>query len=197
MIFIDRARLTEPQDFAARCRHKGRQWLVAHPKATQRINARPKDFWSPFKPLLADAFKNLCAYSAMYEPVGTVDHFIPLEVNEELAYEWDNYRFASGWINSSKQKAASVLDPLVVRDGWFELLLPSLQLVVSDQIPTVYRDLAEKTLVRLHLVDDPRVIRQRRRWYQLFLDGKLNLEGLRDNAPLIAAAVEKSQANET
>lgn len=41
-------------------------------------------------------------------------------------------------------------------------------------------------------MNDQRVIRQRSRWYQQYNVGKLTLDGLRDNAPLIAAAVEKA-----
>jgi hypothetical protein len=195
MIYVDPARLGEPAEFEAKCRQKGLNWLAEHPKASRpKKNNRPKDFWSPFKSKLADGFRELCAYGAMYEPVGTVDHFIPVDSDETLAYEWSNYRFASGWINSSKQASGTVLDPLLVQDGWFEILLPSLQLVATDQIPEPLRALAEETLIRLHLRDDERIMRQRRRWYRLFQEGKLDLEGLRENAPLIAAAVEKQNA---
>jgi hypothetical protein len=191
MIHFDPAGLNEPASFDAKCRKTGVQWLASNPKAKRKGSKRPKAFWTAFKPQLADAFHDLCAYSAMYEPVGTVDHFVPVDADESLAYEWANYRFASAWINSSKQKTKAVMDPLLVQDGWFKLLLPSMQLVVTDQVPAHMRDLAEATLTRLHLRDDERVVRQRRRWYRLFQQGKLDLAGLRENAPLIAAAVEK------
>lgn len=193
MIEIDPERLAEPAEFDALCRQKGAQWLNDHPKATRNPrNPRPKDFWSQFKPQLADAFRQLCAYGAMYEPVGTVDHFLSVNADETLSYEWSNFRFASGWINSSKNKSVAVLDPLDVRDGWFEVLLPSLQLVVvPERVPDALRDLAEQTLQRLHLRDDERVLKQRRMWYRMYQERKLTLEGLRECAPLIAAAVEK------
>lgn len=192
MIEIDQSRLGEPAEFDVKCRQKGTQWIGDHPKANRKGNKRPRDYWSPFRSQLADAFRNLCAYGAMYEPVGTVDHFLPVDADETQAYEWANYRFASGWINSSKKKSTEILDPLLVRDGWFEILLPSLQLVVVPaNVPTNLRDQAEDTLRRLHLRDDERVIRQRRAWYEKYQDGKLTLEGLRDFAPLVAAAVEK------
>ncbi|MDF5714231.1 MAG: hypothetical protein PUP93_10125 [Rhizonema sp. NSF051] len=38
----------------------------------------------------------------MYEPVGTVEHYLSRENYRNLAYEWNNLRFASAWINSSK-----------------------------------------------------------------------------------------------
>lgn len=193
MIEIDQSQMAEPAEFDTRCRKRGAQWLADHPKAGRKPgNTRPKDFWSPFKPALADAFRDLCAYGAMYEPVGTVDHFLPVDADETLAYEWGNYRFASGWINSSKNKTVTILDPLEVRDGWFEILLPSLQLVVvPERVPDAIRELAVNTLERLHLRDDERVMRQRRSWYRKYQEGKLTIDGLREVAPLIAAAVEK------
>lgn len=155
---------------------------------------RPRDFWSPFKGQLADAFAQLCAYSCLFEPVGTVDHYLSFRERRDLAYEWSNYRFASQWINSSKQAADdAVLDPFEVGDDWFELLLPSLQLVASDRIPPAERARAEKTLERLHLRDDERVVRQRSEWYRMYNEGEVSLDGLRKKAPLLARAIEKQQ----
>ncbi|WP_323059264.1 hypothetical protein [Aeromonas hydrophila] len=192
MIEIDKTRLGEPAEFDARCRQVGQQWLHTHPKESRKPGSRPRDYWSPFKPLLADAFSNLCAYSAMFDLNGTVDHFLPVDADESQAYEWANYRFAAGWINSSKNKAVGILDPLDVCAGWFEVLLPSLQLVmVPERVPEPLRGLAEQTLIRLHLRDDERVLRQRHMWYRMYQEGKLTLEGLHAVAPLIAMAVEK------
>ena len=57
----------EPSDFDIKARQPGIQWLQANPDVK-----RPKDFWTPFKLQLADAFRQLCAYTAVYEPIGTV-----------------------------------------------------------------------------------------------------------------------------
>lgn len=181
----------EPDGFDERCRKKGEKWLADNPKATRKAK-RPKDFWSPFRPKLADAFHNRCAYGAMYEPNGTVDHFKPVDADESLAYEWTNFRFASGWINSSKNKRPKVLDAFQVKAGWFEVLLPSLQLVaVKQNIPAKLHELVDQTLKDLHLCDDERVLRQRRAWLRMYEEGKINLEGLREMAPLLATAVAK------
>ncbi len=180
----------EPSDFDERCRKKGQAWLVKNPKGVRKAK-RPKDFWSPFRPALADAFSDLCAYGAMYEPNGTVDHFQPVDTHESLAYEWKNYRYVTGWINSSKSKSAAVLDPFMVQQGWFEVLLPSLQLVArKDRIPASLHALADETLRRLHLRDDERIVRQRRKWLAMYELGQLNLDNLRTFAPLIADAVQ-------
>ena len=125
-------RVPEPADFDQRARVPGNQWLAAHPG-----DKRPKNFWTPFEPALAQGFLNLCAYSAMYVSVGTVDHFVSCHEDRSQAYEWGNYRFCTAWINSSKGNvpAGKLLDPLNIDDGWFEIHLPSLQLQVSDTIP--------------------------------------------------------------
>lgn len=181
----------EPPTFDAECRKKGGAWLVNNPKPSRKAK-RPTDFWSPFRPALADAFSNLCAYGAMHEPNGTVDHFLPVHADESLAYEWTNYRYVTGWINSSKNKCPVVLDAFQVKQGWFEILLPSLQLVaVKSKIPLKYHDLVDRTITRLHLQDDERVVRQRRQWLALYEQEELTLNGLRKMAPLIAMAVEK------
>lgn len=174
----------EPLAFDAEVRIPGNAWLAGN------LSGRLKDYWLKHKSALADGFRNLCAYSVMYEPVGTVDHFYPADTHRHLSYEWSNYRFASQWINSSKGTKV-VLDPFEVEDGRFEILLPSLQLVISDTIPPEKRPLAEYTLEKLHLRDDERVIRQREQWYRMYREGTLSLDGLEEMAPLIARAVRK------
>jgi hypothetical protein len=130
----------------------------------------------------------------MYEPVGTVDHFVSFNESPQLAYEWSNFRYAAGWINSSKNnvRAEEILDPMLVDTGWFQILLPSLQLVLTDRVPAEFRAQAEETLRRLHLTDDERIVRQRFAWFKLWDDGDLTTEGLRRMAPLIAEAVISS-----
>ncbi|MCY4430297.1 MAG: hypothetical protein OXC11_07890 [Rhodospirillales bacterium] len=179
-------RVPEPLDFKRRATVPGNTWLTAHPG-----DDRPKDFWTSFKGKLAEGFRNLCAYSAMYEPVGTVDHFVSCDEDRSRAYEWENYRYCAAWINSSKNNvpARDLLDPFEIEDGWFELHLPSLQLRVSDAIPEEFRQRAEYVLVRLHLRDDERVMRQRREWYRMYQCGELSQDGLERKAPLIASAI--------
>jgi hypothetical protein len=182
------ARVPEPEHFDEEVRRPGKAWLDAHPDAR-----RLQPFWIPFRSHLAAGFSNLCAYSAMMEPVGCIDHYLSSRNHRHLAYEWSNYRFSSEWINKSKQNADDeVLDPHEVEDGWFEILLPSLQLVLTEAVPPELRARAEHTLVRLHLRDDERILRQRQAWYGLYREGRLTLDGLRELAPLIARAVDKT-----
>jgi hypothetical protein len=181
-------RVREPADFDAKARKPGRSWLKANTGAK-----RPKDLWSPFRPALARGFKNLCGYAAMLDPTGgTVDHFLSWSNHPEVAYEWSNYRFASGTLKGAKRALDdAVLDPYEVKPGWFEILLPSLQLVATDKIPPAYRKKAELTIDRLGLRDGERVIEWRRSFLEQYDGGHLDIDVLRSWAPLLAAAVEK------
>ena len=178
----------EPQGFAG-CANRGNAWIRANPHAN-----RPRDFWSRFKPALAEGFRGLCAYSAMYLSHGTVDHFVSWRENRSKAYAWDNYRYCADWINSSKksERSSNLMDPFTVQDGWFEVILPSLQLKVTNSVPGTLREMAEYTIKRLHLEHDERVMRQRREWYRMYQCDELTLDGLEKKAPLIAAAVKKA-----
>src|SRR4051812_47981176 len=131
----------------------------------------------------------------MYDPTGgTIDHYLSYRNHPHLAYEWSNYRFASSTMNSIKSAADDVvLDPYDVEDGWFEIILPSLQMRATEHVPLALRPRAEATLSRLKLRDDERLIRWRQSWYEMYRAGELTLDGLERVAPLIAAAVRKDE----
>lgn len=178
--------IQEPALFEANCRTRGNAWLLANPGCE-----RPKDYWSSFKDKLAAASEGRCAFGAMWISSGTVDHFVAFKVDASLAYEWSNYRYVEGWINSSKKKIA-VLDPFIVQDDWFEILLPSLQLVCTKAIPAQHAKLAQATIDHLPLKNDERILRVRREWYRMYLEREITLEGLEKKAPLIAKAIVKN-----
>lgn len=176
--------IPEPVEFDAQCRQKGNDWLRKNPEG------RPKDFWSPFRLQLADGFHGRCGYGGIWISSGTTDHFVSCSQNRALAYEWSNYRYLEGWMNSAKGKIDStkLLDPFEVTDGWFCLDLPSLQMSLTDKIPPEHRERAEYTLRRLPLRDDERVIRQRRAWLEMYEKGA-SLELIEEKAPLLACAI--------
>ena len=134
-----------------------------------------RDFWFPFREDLAEGFNWLCGYSAVRLSKGTVDHYRskdpkPSESqNPGLVYEWSNYRFADADINNSKRKETNgdplVLDPFEVQDGWFELLIPSLRLRITDKLPVALRNRAEFTVTKLGLRDGPAIMRLRQNLY--------------------------------
>lgn len=178
----------KPNDFDAEVKTPGNAWLLANPNVK-----RPKPLWSGYTKDLAKGFSDLCGYAAMLDPTGgTVDHYLSYKNHPNHTYEWDNYRFASGTLNSSKKTADdTVLDPYAVQAGWFEILLPSLQMRATDAVPAPFRAKVEYTLKRLKLRDGERIIRWRQSWYDMYKKGELTLDGLRRVAPLIAESVDK------
>lgn len=182
-------RMPEPPHFDVRTRQPGTTWL------SENATGRPTDLWSQFLPELAHAFANRCGYRAMWDADGTVDHYLSCKNYRNLAYEWNNYRFASGSVNSSKRNLDDhVLDPFEVGDEWFEVIFPSFQLVLTNTVPADIRAKAQFTLERLRLRNGHKVRRARRLYYEHYRDGKLTLAGLRTFAPQVARAVERAQA---
>lgn len=182
-------KVPKPAQFEKKAGQPGKQWLKDNPTTT----GRPPAYWNAFTADLSAGFGGLCGYAAMLDPTGgTVDHYLSYKHHRDKAYDWANYRFASGTLNSSKKTADdTVLDPFEVQRGWFEILLPSLQMRVTDAVPDAIRAKAEFTLKRLKLRDGERIIRWRQSWYDMYKRGGLTLDELRRVAPLIAEAVDK------
>lgn len=180
----------EPAQWDERCRQRGRIWLNEHPGYD-----RPNDYWTEFEPDLCKAFRQMCAYCVMVVMKADMDHFVPVahlkrQGKDELAYEWGNFRYGAGVLNQRKCDHL-ILDPFQVQDDWFEIILPSLQLLLTDKVPKSRRRKAEFTLEKLGLQDGEVVIRYRQKWFEMYRQRRLDLNGLREVAPLIARAVEQ------
>ncbi len=176
----------EPDDFDPLARQKGNEWLKLNP------GKLPKDLWSVFKPQLEAAFDDRCAYTAMHIPsgIGTVDHYLSKHNYPGLAYEWSNYRHATGRVNGCKGNLDDqILDPFVIEDDWFAIQIPDLQLVLTDKIPAELRDQALFTIEKLQLQNSDWILRQRSRYYNGYLEGWITMSQLEVDAPMIARAI--------
>lgn len=178
----------EPDSFDASCRAPGNAWLQKNPAADPHANP----LWTKFTRDLQAAFENRCGFLAMYIHRGTVDHWLSVRSRRDLAYEWTNYRFVDCVVNNAKKPSweGKLLDPFEIGEDWFEVQLPSLQLVIANIPDASTRARAEFTLEKLRLRDGEDVVRLRREWLNMFESGELSLDGLRRVAPLLARAVE-------
>lgn len=185
------ARVPAPPAFA-RESQRGKVWLARNPDSKER----PPAYWREFSIDLGRGFQFLCGYMTLWTTDGTVDHFVSINEDRSRAYDWDNYRYVAGWVNSSKQNVVStdILDPYEVEEGWFEILLPTLELVVTSKVPPGKRTQAEQTLKRLPIGRDERAIKRRGVYYDEYLKKEIGIAELRKRAPLLAAAIEKRQA---
>lgn len=183
----------EPAAFEEGCRKPGNDWLAANLDRKKGF----RDYWTAFWENLAEAFHDRCGWWAMRIECGEVDHFLSKSkpAHRTLIYEWSNYRYIAPTVNKSKgTKDDRVLDPFEVEEGWFEVLLPSLELVVTRLIPAEKIDRARFTLRALHLARGAKVRRNRRRWYEDYKAGRITKAGLVAFAPLVAEAVQRREA---
>lgn len=201
MYKIDKSKIIEPKDFDEKCRKKGSAWLSKH-KDDPDFQRKLPAYWKGFLVELSKCYKNRCAYSAVFIPTedGAIDHFEPKSKYPQLAYEWSNFRFIGPLCNSLKNDRGSdeILDPLLVEDDWFRIILPSLQLTINkDKIPQEYQQLAQNTIKLPHLDHDERFIVTRQAWLSMYQEGNITLHGLYRVAPLLAKAIEEQQLNST
>jgi hypothetical protein len=115
-------------------------------------------------------FRTRCGWAAMSITTGVVEHFVSQAESRadqpELAYDWNNYRYAMPEINSRKGKSR-LLDPFDVCPGWFRISLPSLRLRMTDAIPREYRERAKQTLEQLDLDRGFKLMRLRERYMRV------------------------------
>jgi len=183
----------EPDRFDRECRRRGRDWLSSAAGQSWRRTGKPSmpAYWMAFEPALYAAFEGRCGYAAMYiRPPAQIDHYRDKAAWPGLAYEWDNYRAAAPYLNA-KKSGQTVLDPFEITGDWFEVLWPSLQLVLTAKVPRTRRRLAEETIRGLGLRDSEWIIRWRQSLVDAFLERRATLDDLRLRAPLLAAMVER------
>jgi hypothetical protein len=186
------ARAPEPSAFDERVRKPGLRWL------TKGTNGPAPSYWRRAARDLRRAFHERCGYTAMWlSTPGTVDHFISADEDPSLLFEWTNFRYAAAWVNSRKGalRADQVLDPFEVGEGWFEIQLPSCELVMTERCPPEYRARPETMLARLGLARSEDVIAYRLEWYRMYAEGEITLEGLERKAPLIARAIREQRTD--
>lgn len=161
----------------------GNKWLDANP--IQKPKERPPAYWNKdaIKKRLRENFRSLCGYTLMHEMRGSVDHYISCKTDRKKAYDWDNYRFCAGTVNSSKKNADdTVFDPWEIEFEWFEIQLPSMIMQVSSAAPPHIKDKLEFTLGRLPISDTDEVIDYRGAFYD---------EYRRDRTPAVLSIIDR------
>ncbi len=179
----------KPDDYNTLVSTPGAAWLKENPNH----EGRPRALWNqkPIKKKLRKNFSSLCGYTLMHEMRGSVDHYISWDTDPSKAYDWDNYRFCAGSVNSSKKTAdTTVFDPYDIEFEWFEIHLPSMIMKVGANAPAHLRVKLEFSLQRLPIADTDEVIDYRAEYYQGYKDGEMTIAWLRKKAPILAASIE-------
>lgn len=158
-----------------------------------QMTAKQGSPWLRFTDDLAQGFSWRCGYAATFELQGQVDHYLSQKQHPTRACDWSNFRYASGWVNQRKGiKDAQILDPYQVGAGWFEIQLPSLELVLTSQVPAAERARAAFTITWLKLDRGARILRERRYHLRQYVSGAMTLALVRERMPLLADAIVKA-----
>jgi hypothetical protein len=111
---------------------------------------------------LREAYSGICAYTAMYLPEqGSVDHFLPKSNYPHLAYEWANFRLASGRVNSSKGNQTDIIDPFHVESHWFYMDIPACLLKPNPVLDKLLKNRIAGTINSLRLNQDDNYVQER------------------------------------
>lgn len=181
-----------PVGFVDRVQVPGEQYLreSGRPVATWK----DRDYWTHCLDDLRSAYDSVCAYSCHWIPrdqIATVDHFVPKSTYPERAYQWDNYRLASGRMNSRKGEYTDILDPFTLALDWFILEFPSLLVKPNPSLPQRSREQVVTTISRLRLNDEI-YVGARQDWLDEFLmHGEM--AWLYRRAPFIAHELERQE----
>jgi hypothetical protein len=183
------AQKAEYPGFNSQVRQPGAAFVSACPNPTSE-QFRKRNYWTRAAKELHAAYSGICAYTAIYLPEqGSVDHFIPKTVNPALAYEWSNYRLASGRVNSCKGSQTNILDPFDVDSDWFELDIPSCLLRAKAGLPNDLRARINTTINSLRLNDDDYYVQERCNILIDYAKGEISLNFLNRRYPFLAKEV--------
>lgn len=128
----------------------------------------------------------------MYLPEqGSVDHFVPKTINPALAYEWSNYRLASGRVNSCKGNQTNILDPFKVSNEWFEIDIPSCLLRAKRDLPHDLRASINSTISSLRLNTDDYYVQERCNILIDYAKKEITFNFLKRRYPFLAKEVER------
>ncbi len=191
------AKVPRPRGWQTHVLKAGVKWLKVPANQTK---GSPRKYWLKYADKLAAGFHELCGYTVMWTPNGDADHFTPwahLKVTKQLrmAYEWSNFRYADHWFNISR-KTTPIPDPFEVDDNWFDLLLPSLELVATSSVPL--SEVTKVTAALRWLGKSRGVLKKRRGFWKGYrtLDANgnpgISFTQLEEWAPLIARALRKN-----
>jgi hypothetical protein len=149
-------------------------------------------YWTLALDDLMEAYHEVCAYSCFrIHPVTgarSADHMAPKSRSWRRVYEWKNYRLACSRLNARKREFGDVLDPVSIRDGWFQLELVGFQVVSNPTLRAPLRKAVDDTIARLGL-DDFRKNREQHAEY--YWAGDISLKVLTAESPFVAKELRR------
>lgn len=122
---------------------------------------------------------------------GTVDHFVPIAADRNLAYEWKNYRLASAIANSYKGNSTDVLDPFQVESGWFCIDFPSCLVKPGPGLEQLREAEVLRSIEILRLNTAEQLVQERCDIAMGIVEGELSLNFVQKRYPFLGAEIER------
>lgn len=208
----------EPSDFDATVRQKGLRALAElvgekfeHANGSKRrgkaftkiANTRaqiPSEkmpaYWVAALPDMLASYHRLCAYLALYLEHATgnpsVDHMQPKSRAWDKAYEWNNYRLASSFINAKKGNLELALDPFTISSGTFALEFVAFQVKPGPAAKGALAAQAQASIEMLGLNRKP-CCDAREEYVDNYLKGDITLCYLERRAPFVAQELRRQE----
>jgi hypothetical protein len=177
--------------FDVEVRQPGTTFLATNPNPSSQ-DFKKKSYWSKAAPHLHAAYSGICAYTAMYLPQqGSVDHFHPKTIHPHLAYEWSNYRLATGRVNSSKGNLTDILDPFEVENDWFFMDIPSCMVKPNPALDQPLRMRISHTINSLRFNQDESYVQERCAILIDYAKGDVSFGFLERRYPFLAKEVAR------
>jgi len=184
----------EPSDFDQLVRQPGREFLARTCNPGEN-EFKSHAYWRRILKQLRNAYQGICAHSCHWVPydtgTDTVEHFRPKTKYPAEAYEWGNYRFVSGRLNGRKGTFEDVLDPFLIKTGWFVIEFPSLLVKPAQWLRKPLQSRVRTTCERLGLNDESTCMKQRYRYVRDYCLEGLPFELLRRDAPFLAHEITR------
>jgi hypothetical protein len=184
----------ELPDFDEVVRQPGLTFLARNPHPNER-EFRSHAYWRKILREFRDAYGGICAYSCHWVPydtgADTVEHFLPKRNYPGEAYEWANYRFVCSRLNGRKGTHEDVVDPFLIKTGWFVIEFPSLLVKPAAQLRRELKSRVIATIERLGLNEEATCLKQRYRYVRDYCVEGLPFNFLQRDAPFLAHEVAR------
>ncbi len=194
MIRINRTYEPVDPNFDDLVRKPGKAFLATTPNPTYK-QWKHHDYWRRVAPALRERYSGICAYRCyfIHEVTGddTIEHFRPKTHNPILAYEWTNYRYVCGKLNTWRRTDENVLDPFDIEDGWFYIEFPSLLVKASSGLEGGLTARIRNTIIQLKLNEYDPCIRCRQRIIEDYCSGDISFDYLKRHAPFLGREMER------
>jgi len=199
-----------PADFDLKVKQKGMSFLAMYPHATAKMIQNNR-LWKNAVDDIFRLYNGYCAYSAYLVPSLEIDHYIPIakiveDGERHRAYEWDNFRPASGPMNREKGDSNEIIDPFIIESGWFIIDFKTINLKIErgKNVPEKYGPWVDSTIRRLKLNNKFNYIEYRCKMLGTYCEScekypesiAANFENLLMIAPFIAHELQRQNLKE-